>query len=266
LLSVPVGALTIAVFMCIFPNRLSKEPRNNHGKLSVRFLRKIDFLGCTLLLGTCLLLTTGLQQAALGYGFDSPFVLPLLVCSGPFFIAFLISQWFITTRRTTPEPVFPWRFCESRVRSALIMYDASSISYQIKKISLQMNSITLLNGGVLSTCVVQIPQRYMTVNGMTPFSAAARLLPFGAFVIFGTIVAVPTMNILRVYPPLIMAIGSALEVIGTALLSRASSDYDVKVSQYGFQILVGTGVGFIVSAVMFLIPTAVEQRDYGMLL
>ncbi|KAF1951253.1 MFS general substrate transporter [Byssothecium circinans] len=243
LVNVPVGVATLIAFAFIFPRRLAKEPANKHGNLSIRSLKRIDFLGCTLLLGTCLLLTTGLQQAALGYNFDSSFVLPLLVCSGPFFVAFLISQWFVT-RRVYPEPVFPWRFCQNRVRAAIVV-------------------LTLLNGGVLSSAVVQIPQRFMTVNGMSAFSAAARLLAFGAFVPTGSAIAVPTMSKLRVPPSLVMAVGAILEVVGTVGLSRAPTGYRVAASQYGFQILVGTGVGFIVSAVMILLPNAFEERDFA---
>jgi hypothetical protein len=120
--SVPLGGMVMLLVLIVFPRRLSREPRAKNGPISIKFVRRLDFLGCMLLLGTCLLLTTGLQQAARGYDFLSPFVLPLLVCSGPFFIAFLVSQWFITTRRIRPEPVFPWRFFQSRVRSAVILY------------------------------------------------------------------------------------------------------------------------------------------------
>lgn len=244
LLNVPLGVVIMLFLFIVFPQRLNREPRNQHGPFSISFLRRIDFLGCMLLLGTCLLLTTGLQQAARGYNFESPFVLPLLICSAPFFVAFLMSQWFTTTRRSNPEPVFPWRFFQSRVRAAVIL-------------------ITLLNGGVLSICVVQIPQRFMTVNGSSPFAAAAKLLAFGAFVIFGTITAVPAMDRLHVRPSLIMAAGSCLEIIGTAILSQASSEWRIRRVQYGCQILIGTGVGFIVSAVMMLIKSSFEERDFA---
>jgi MFS family permease len=123
--------------------------------------------------------------------------------------------------------------------------------------------ITLLNGGVLSVCVVQIPQRFITVNGASPFAAAAKLLAFGAFVIFGTVTAVPAMDRFGVHPSLLMAAGGCLELIGTALLSQASSAYHIHASQYGCQVLVGTGVGLIVSAVMMLIRSTFDERDYG---
>lgn len=120
--SVPIGVVAMAGLAFIFPHQLFNEPAAKHGKLSFLSLKRVDFLGCLLLLGFCLLLTTGLQQAAVGYGFSSAFVLPLLVCTGPFLVTFLLWQWHVTTRRTSPEPVFPWRFCQRRARLGIILY------------------------------------------------------------------------------------------------------------------------------------------------
>ncbi|KAF2248085.1 MFS general substrate transporter [Trematosphaeria pertusa] len=241
LVNVPVGVVILAAFLWIFPRRLIKEPASKRENASISSLKRIDFVGGTLLLGTCLLLTTGLQQASI-YRFDSALVLPLLVCTAPFLLAFLASQWFITTRRASAEPVFPWRFCTDRVRAALVI-------------------ITLLNGGVLSICVVQIPQRFMTLNGMSAFSAAARLLAFGAFVPTGSSVAVTVMSKLRISPAIIMALGATLQISGAAPLSRAPTGSHVEPWQYVCQVLIGLGVGFIISAVMILIPKAVEEKD-----
>ena len=123
--SVPVGVASIAIIMWLFPHVLWSEPATKKsvvGSMTRNLIKRLDIVGTMLMLGTCLMLTTGLQQAALGYSFTSPFVLPLLICSGPFCLAFFIWQWFITTKRELPEPVFPWRFCQSRVRIGTIMY------------------------------------------------------------------------------------------------------------------------------------------------
>lgn len=103
----------------------------------------------------------------------------------------------------------------------------------------------------------------MIVNGTSPFAAAAKLLAFGAFVIFGTVTAVSAMDRFGIEPSLVMAAGGCLELIGAAVLSQASSDYHIHPVQYGCQVLIGTGVGFIVSAVMMLIKGAFDEVDYG---
>jgi hypothetical protein len=88
--------------------------------MSVQSLRRLDFLGVTLMLGTLVMLATGLQQASLGYAWSSAKVLALLVCSVPFVVAFSAWQWYATQWRRNPEPVLPWRFCKSRVQLGMI--------------------------------------------------------------------------------------------------------------------------------------------------
>ncbi|ORY07384.1 major facilitator superfamily domain-containing protein [Clohesyomyces aquaticus] len=244
LVNVPIGVATILGTLFLFPRKLFNEPAARRSEeLSFRqVMQRVDFLGCFLLLGTCLLLTTGLQQAAVGYEFTSKFVLPLLVCTAPFLVAFVVSQWFITTRRVYPEPVFPWRFCQRRARLGMMV-------------------IIWLSGGVLSTFVVQVPQRFMAVNGLSSLAAASRLLAFGALVPVGSSIALPLMNKFRI-PPFAVLFGSAvLQILGTALLSQASTAQHVNPSQYGYQVLVGLGVGATISVVITMIPLVMENRD-----
>jgi hypothetical protein len=122
--SVPIGATAVAILLWLFPRFLWNEPAAKTATQdSIRhaLYKRLDILGTILLLGSCLLLTTGLQQAALGYSFRSAYVLPLLICAGPFCVAFFTWQWYLTTRRSLPEPVFPWRFCQDRIQFGTIL-------------------------------------------------------------------------------------------------------------------------------------------------
>ncbi|KAH8730006.1 major facilitator superfamily domain-containing protein, partial [Phaeosphaeriaceae sp. PMI808] len=245
LVNAPIGAVALVLLGWLLARPMWNEPaaKLSAGEsISRNLLRRLDIIGTVLLLGSCLLLTTGLQQAALGYNFSSAFVLPLLICSGPFCIAFFGWQWFITTRRTQPEPVFPWRFCQNRVRFGSIL-------------------ISWLSGGVVSTCVFQIPQRFMTTNGFSPFDAAVRLLAFGAFVPVGSGVTGALLGRLRIRPCLIIGFGAALQLVGTALLSRNSSEYNIDPSQYAYQILIGLGLGFVMPTLIYVLPHTMEKRD-----
>ena len=110
---------------------------------------------------------------------------------------------------------------------------------------------------------MQIPQRFMTVNGLSPFEAGVRLLPFG--------VLVPSMSSLTallmkklVAPIYILMAGGILEIIGTVCLSMIDTSPKILASQYGFQILIGSGVGFINSALLLLVPFVMKRQDLGM--
>jgi hypothetical protein len=91
------------------------------GRNFMSSIRRLDILGALLMVGAIVLLTTGLQQASRGYGWSSAMVLGLIVSSGPVVVAFFMWQWFATTRLTNPEPVFPWRLCQNRLRMGMIM-------------------------------------------------------------------------------------------------------------------------------------------------
>lgn len=118
--------LSLALLVLFLPRRLPNEPSagtstSHWSGFSVRLLEKVDILGALLLLGACLLLATGLQQVAEGASFTAAEVLPLLIISGVMWIGFVIWEWFITTKRTIPEPVLPWRFFQNRVKLGMIL-------------------------------------------------------------------------------------------------------------------------------------------------
>ncbi|PSN69461.1 hypothetical protein BS50DRAFT_664443, partial [Corynespora cassiicola Philippines] len=133
-----------------------------------------------LMIGTVVLLATGLQQAAQGLSWTSQRVFILLVLSGPFAAAFFAWQWYATMRRTNSEPVFPWRICESHIQLGLIVcVHARTIHYVF---------------------VAQIPQRLTTVNSLSSFDAGVRLLAFAALVPTGSAIAGALVGKLKVPP------------------------------------------------------------------
>jgi hypothetical protein len=113
----------------------------------------------------------------------------------------------------------------------------------------------------LTVCVVQIPQRFMTVNGLSAFAAAVRLLPFGAFVPAGSSLAAGLMGKPKVPPCWILLAGIIMQALGVVFLSRTSTASHIDTAEYGFQILTGTGAGFMNAALILLVPYAMEKRD-----
>ncbi|KAH7130092.1 major facilitator superfamily domain-containing protein [Dendryphion nanum] len=257
LLNAPVGAALLVGLYFTFPNRIWAEPAaRREAKINadrksgiekeqegvVSQMKRIDFLGSGLLIGATTLLATALQQAAIGYKWTSVFVLPLLVCSFPFVVAFLTWQWYITTRRTTPEPVFPWRFCVSRVQLGMILE-------------------TFFVGVVFSVLLVQIPQRFMAVHGLSPMAAATRLLAFGAFVPTGSSIAAVLMGKPKIPPVWIILGAIVMQIFGVIFLSRLPVSAKIDNSQYGLLFLTGTGIGLVNGALVLLVPYAMEKRD-----
>ncbi|KAF1966753.1 MFS general substrate transporter [Bimuria novae-zelandiae CBS 107.79] len=237
LINVPICGIAFIGTILAFPNKLWNEPaaRHNLGVFSFASFRRLDLIGSFLLLGACLLVTTGLEQAAIGYAWTSPLVLPLILMTAPFLVAFLVWEWYITTRREVPEPVFPWP------------------AYILRN--------TYFAGSVLMICLVQIPQRYMTVNGLSSLDAAVRLLSFGALVPSSSTFAAALMGKLQIPPSFIILAGSVLQLIGAVLFSRVPSNSDIHPDQYGYQVILGVGVGFVMCGLILLVPFVMEERD-----
>jgi hypothetical protein len=122
---------------------------------------------------------------------------------------------------------------------------------------------TFLAGTVQFVCIAQIPQRFVTVNDVSPLSAAIRLLTFGAFIPLGSTLAGALMGKGRLPPCYVVLAGAVLEIIGVVLLSRIDTSIHVDNAQYGFQVIAGLGTGMINAALILLIPYIMEKRDLG---
>lgn len=107
-----------------------------------------------------------------------------------------------------------------------------------------------------------MPQRFITVNDLSPLDAAVRLLTFGAFIPFGGVVAGALMG-KKVPPMWLVLAGVILEIIGVVLLSRIGVDQAIDKGQYGFQFLAGFGTGMINAGLIILVPYIMEKRDLG---
>jgi hypothetical protein len=125
--SVPVCVAFLPTIYVVFPRRLGGKTlirSRDEGVLHIfsrTSLRKVDVLGSITLLGASVLLSTGLQQAEVGFSWTSAVVLSLILCSIPLVAVFLVWEWHVTVHREYPEPVFPWRFFQSRIQIGMIM-------------------------------------------------------------------------------------------------------------------------------------------------
>jgi hypothetical protein len=111
--SVPAGAVAALVLAIMLPNGFpnhGKTRYNNGWRDSWVNLKRVDFVGATLLLTATIILITVLEEAGVRFPWKSAFVIALLVVSGILWIVFLIWERMITLKAGSREPVFPWRF------------------------------------------------------------------------------------------------------------------------------------------------------------
>ena len=119
-----------AVALCVllvniprdFPYHGQPTHKRNKRRTYRESLERVDFLGFIFLLAATILLVAPLEEAGIRYAWNTPFIIALLVLSGLFWIAFVIWSWKITETAGNCEPVFPWRFLQSRIWIGMIMY------------------------------------------------------------------------------------------------------------------------------------------------
>lgn len=127
--SVPAGAVAIILLLLAIPKNFPHHglPESVYPRQSVRHrftraqLGRIDFLGTALLLSATVLLVTALEETGIQFQWKSPFVITILVLSALSWIAFFAWSERITSAEKSREPVFPWRFVQSRVCIGLLL-------------------------------------------------------------------------------------------------------------------------------------------------
>ncbi|KAH8885981.1 MFS general substrate transporter [Thozetella sp. PMI_491] len=247
LLNVPIGVTAILLLLFAAPNKLPLEPaaralETDGGMRRISRLTRVDFLGTSLLVGAPVLLLTALQQASDGVPFTSPQVLTLLVLSPLFLVVFLVWQWFLSTRSWNIDPLLSWGIITNRVFMAAL-------------------GNAWLSGMVLTVTIVQIPQRFMLVNNLSPIDAGVRLLPFTATMAFTSVFLAILMTRIKIAVVPLLIFGACLQIAGAAGLSQASTGIDLKGSQYGLQIIAGVGVGLLNIILLLITPHVVDKKD-----
>ncbi|KAF2752776.1 MFS general substrate transporter [Pseudovirgaria hyperparasitica] len=250
LLNVPLGVVTFLMLSFAAPSKLTQEPASRrrsdipdgHSKGRTSALRTLDVIGVVTVLGSSILITAALQQAAKGIPFRSAQVIALIVVGGLLSLAFVLWQWLLSSNSRTVSPLLSWEILTNRIFLGMLVD-------------------SWLVGAIVAVSIVQIPQRFAVVNGYSILDAGVRLLPFAAVMAVSSILATVIMTRAKI-PAVNMLISSGLLMVaGTVGLSKSSTSGQLQAHQYGFQILTGSGVGIMV-VVLGILPPYVVERKY----
>ncbi|KAM7186123.1 MFS general substrate transporter [Naviculisporaceae sp. PSN 640] len=278
LLNVPAAVPVLAIILFVIPSGFpyhnlrgsSTQDGNNHGVWNLANLRgiitrskikRVDFFGgFVLLLGT-LLVVSAFEEAGLGFGWLSPFVVNMLVLS--IFVWGLFIWWErrVTFRLIDPgnttwttEPVFPFHFFSDRIW-------------------LGMSLAALSLGAVWVAGVYQLPQRFQVLHGLSALDAGLRVMAYTGIAPIASIITAAIAK--RGVPPIYIILFSAgLQILGFALLgsipiAEHGTLDDLKrvdVFQYVYQILAGFGCGSNISLLALMTPFSVKEEDLAVAL
>ncbi|KAF7872250.1 hypothetical protein EAF04_003174 [Stromatinia cepivora] len=249
ILNVPAGIVTMILLYLSMPAAFPHHGNSSQGqpglktKLSIESFLRIDALGTLLLLGASFLFVTSLLETSTKFSWGSPTTISLLVLSGVFLVAFLFWERYITISSSQQEPIFPWRFVHNRAWMGMLF-------------------TSLLLGVPFTVLVVNIPQKFQTVKGLSPLQAGIRLLPYALVAPIGSFMANGIMSKAKKFPPVFLVlIGAILQVLGLALYSALDTGTDMNKSQYGFQAIAGFGLGISFGTLVLMTPFSVDLQD-----
>jgi len=123
----------------------------------------------------------------------------------------------------------------------------------------------LFGGAIFIASVIVIPQRFQVVNDLSAFSAGWRLLALMLCSPLGSILSGLLVTKVKIPPIYIFLVAAILQTIGLALMGSLSvSSSKVPPAQYGYQVILGLGIGLTLSSLIVAAPTAIEEKDTGM--
>ncbi|KAI0883457.1 putative multidrug resistance protein fnx1 [Annulohypoxylon maeteangense] len=239
LLNVPAGVVCMLLVAVSMPNHFPNQKRPSQRRSSIN---QIDFLGAFLLLAAMTMHLTGLEEAANLNPWRSSSVLTPLCLSGPLWIIFIFSQYYVTTSTQSQEPVFPWRFFQNRVAMGLIIN-------------------AFLSGAISTTCMIQIPVFSQAAIGISALGAGVHLIPYTLAMEIGAMLVAMVIAKRRLAPVYLALVATVMQLVGVVLLSTGSPESPGYSAMYGIEAVLGLGVGAAIAVTTLMMPYATEKRD-----
>ncbi|KAL8901174.1 MAG: hypothetical protein Q9207_005333 [Kuettlingeria erythrocarpa] len=207
-------------------------------------VRKVDFLGALTLLAASILFVSAVEEGGTEYSWKSTIVLCLLCISVVLWIIFFVWQKWASSRRSQyqREPILPWRLLSNRFTVGFLLN-------------------AFFGGAVFISAVIVIPQRFQVVNNLSPFSAGWRLLALMLCSPLGSALSGYLVSKIKFPPFYLFLVAAALQTVGLALMGTLSIASGVPSAQYGYQVILGLGIGLTLSSLIIAAPTVIENKD-----
>ncbi|KAK6532583.1 hypothetical protein TWF281_006766 [Arthrobotrys megalospora] len=214
------------------------------GKVSLdrQTLSRIDFGGGFLSVAWSILLVYALQEGGAEYPWSHSVILGTLVSGIVGLFIFAGYEWYIARKSSIIEPIFPLRLLKSPAFTYLVI-------------------TTFCIGAPIYMTIINIPQRYQIVNGVSPIRSGVLLLPM--------LVVSPVMSLLPGlalkshwnYVPYGFAVGGALSVAGSAGLGVLGEGINIEPKTYGFLALLGAGMGLVMPIGVMMVKFICDSKD-----
>ncbi|EMC99586.1 hypothetical protein BAUCODRAFT_57376, partial [Baudoinia panamericana UAMH 10762] len=235
----PCGAVAAFCFLLGWP--LKTKAYNE----SARKWQEFDYPGVLLLIAASVLVVFGLQQGGSGeYQWASGVVIATIVVG--------VCCWIL---------LLLWQFYASRKRNDSV---ASILPFElISNVPMLAGIIsTTLTGFTYFLVLISTPLRFQIVNLKSPSGAGIHLLPLLVATGIGSFVG-GALSSKRNRTFSTMAVASCLILLGAGLLSTLGSGIAIEHKCYGFQVVVGLGVGMTFSSMSVMASLHTNARTHA---
>ncbi|RYP60817.1 hypothetical protein DL770_009922 [Monosporascus sp. CRB-9-2] len=206
-------------------------------------IRKVDLMGNVLIICATTLMVFALQEAgAFAYTWNSPVIVLTLSIAGLSWVMFITWEVFLGIKRNTKvEPILPLRLITHRVYMGALV-------------------CTLFTGFTYLSLLIIIPERFQIVNGENALWSGIHLLPMLGATAFGSFLA-GAVSSKRNNTSITLIASLCLQLIGTGLLSTLSDVTTEIKAQYGYQVILGLGIGLSLGAATILVSLQARHVD-----
>lgn len=220
------------------------RPEYSNSKLSMASIRKIDFIGATMILAASVLLVAALEEGGTEYPWTSAVPLVLLILSVFAWIAFFVRERMQSKKKVDFESVLPWHLVTNRFWASMTLH-------------------AFFTGIAYLTMVIDLPQIFQVVNSDSAFKAGYRLLALMMSFSLAAVVSSILTEKKRVPPIYTLFAASSLQILGLALMTTLSTTtaHAFPPAQYGYEILMGFGFGLSISTLIMSVHLVATQHD-----
>ncbi|KAL4778785.1 major facilitator superfamily-domain-containing protein [Aspergillus varians] len=235
-INIPLASIAILILGCAMP-------ASNDIKVNRQTFRKLDFIGSFLSVCWLIPILFALQEGGSQYSWQSGQVIGTLVGGIAALIAFIAYEtWLQNQKDGAREPIFPIKFVRDPMQGLLLLN-------------------VLLTGFTFYTSIIVLPQRFQAVNDVSASRAGVLLLtltltlPCFSLIAGAVLAKKPQMTFF------LLLIATSLILTGAACFSDLPAGHAVSPRQYGFEVLMGSGLGMISTTQYVTLKIIFPERD-----
>ncbi|KKK24448.1 hypothetical protein ARAM_006068 [Aspergillus rambellii] len=234
-LNIPLSAISILILGFAMP-----APRDSQG--SEKRMANFDIPGAILSVCWLVPLLFALEEGGSQYSWHSSVIIGTLTGGIVALITFLVYEAGLHRKHAAREPIFPIVFLRDSLQALLLLN-------------------IFLAGFAFYTAIIILPQRFQAVNGLSAARAGVLLLAMTLCLPLFSLIAGFVLGKRPQWTMFVLGLGNIFILAATACLSCLSIDPSVSDAQYGFQVIMGAGLGITSTAQYFALKIIFHPRD-----